>query len=134
MKSKTVFIVLGVAAVGGAAWWYLKNKKAMTLSPSADPEVKQVNVAPMPTTFPLKEPTINTLPNIISDFQMNTGNTGIVPPLVTTTTVKPEAIPSIAPPANIPQATAAVGTKTTEFIAKMRKAGLLGLGNAYSLN
>lgn len=117
MKKKTVLIVLGVGAVGAAAWWYMKNKNTPppTMAEKIMANNPGVYIAPLPDKFPLKESTIKTLPHAISDLKMNSGNTGIVPPLLTTSTVKPAAIPAIAPPPVTPKPTASVSNAPAGF-------------------
>jgi hypothetical protein len=76
MKSKTVYIVLGIAAAGGM-WWYFKNKK--TATPRVDQTIEKKGVIPRPVS---EEKQIVRLPSSL--LTNTTGNTGIMPPVLST--------------------------------------------------
>lgn len=72
MKSRTVYLIVGIAAAAGAVW-YLKNAKEKKVP---------IIMAPAGQFTATKSPVqINTLPGTL--LQPTSGNTGIAPPILT---------------------------------------------------
>jgi hypothetical protein len=119
MKSETIFVALGIGAVGYLAWRYLKDKPV----PIAE-RMEELHVAPLPKNFPIVKDTAPR--NLPSDLLTQTsGNSGIVPPLATPSISKPVAIPSIGPRSII---------DTIKLKRPLSIAGLNGLSSAYLYN
>lgn len=81
MKSKTVYIIIGVGAVGGLAW-YLHNKNLKATIAQQDPALptnaSQNNTIPLPANEATQ---IIPLPAAL--LEQTSGNTGFIPPVIT---------------------------------------------------
>jgi hypothetical protein len=151
MKSKTVFVILGVSAAGAAAWWYMKNKGAAatpTQPPTVVDKIMATNpgviLAPMTSNYPIKDNSPSTLPSTLLEsnaFKMSS-NTGIVPPTLAPSSTKTvQSIPTIAPPPPAPMLPKETATSspvalkpatktssfTTSILALKKSASLRGL-------
>jgi hypothetical protein len=147
MKSKTVYIVLGIAAVGGAVW-YFKFRKGETVDPSMTiqdgpgTQTRGGNVLPLSPTKSI----VATLP--ASLLEKTSGNTGIVAPMLSTSQppVKIAQAPPVQAPAPLsPLPTRSVQEITSKSMSPAQRAveirklqdyhmSLRGLGNAFILN
>lgn len=123
---KTMYVVLGIAAIGGAVWWYNKNKN----QGSSAPVIIDTSLIPQPASE-AEATKIVKLPDTL--LQNTSGNTGIMPPIITGTATN--KITSSVPSMQVPQLVKPVNTiSKASTILPSKLTYLRGLGEAFILN